>query len=147
MKRLTSILGVVTLLVFIHIEGRACTCDLPMLKQTSLKQQVNKARNQSQAVFVGKVIEIVQNPQDYFVLVRFNVERSWKGSLAQEVSVVTGQGGGDCGYKFEFGETYLVYAYGDKTRLGTNICQRTANLSAAEADVKVLGKGRSSAKM
>jgi hypothetical protein len=71
------------------------------------------------------------------------VEKLWKGVLPEEISIVTGRGNGDCGYRFEVGGSYLVYAYGsDESSLSTNICQRTAKLSVAQADLKVLGRGK-----
>jgi hypothetical protein len=103
---------------------------------------VKKAQRQSQAVFVGRVIEIVQKPESYDVLVKFRVENSWKTKLPLEVIVFTGRGGGDCGFRFEAGESYLVFAYGSDQSLSTNICQRTVALSGAVADLKVLGKGK-----
>jgi hypothetical protein len=59
------------------------------------------------------------------------------------VIVVTGRGGGDCGYRFEVGARYLVFAYGDDAKLETNICQRTKELAQAAEDLKLLGKGKS----
>ena len=108
-----------------------------------MKQQVKKARVQSQAVFVGEVLEVVSSPESYVVKVKFRVESSWKGMVATELLLTTGRGGGDCGYRFEVGKKYLVYAYGsDERDLLTNICQRTAGLMDATADLKVLGKGK-----
>ena len=46
------------------------------------------------------------------------------------VSVDTGTGGGDCGYGFQQGETYLIYARGDRSgRYSTGICDRTRRIS------------------
>jgi hypothetical protein len=56
------------------------------------------------------------------------------------VVVYTGWGGGDCGYEFQVGSSYLVYA-GGQTDLGTSICSRTADLGHAQADLAVLGPG------
>ena len=42
----------------------------------------------------------------------------------QELAIETGNGGGDCGYRFIPGNEYLVYANGSK-RLETNICTPT----------------------
>jgi hypothetical protein len=138
MKRLFGlIVGVAVLVGISWTEARACTCDLPLLNLT-LKQQVKKAQKQSQAVFVGKVMQI--NPQGYGVSMKFRVENVWKGRLSQEVTIFTGQGDGDCGYRFEVGESYLVYASGHE-RLSTNICQRTAPRSV-DGDMKLLGKGK-----
>jgi hypothetical protein len=141
MKRLlVSIIGIATLVGFSWIEARACTCDLPLLNLT-LRQQVKKAKKQSQAVFVGKVMQVLPKPEGYGVSVKFRVENIWKGKLSQEVTIFTGQGGGDCGYRFEVGESYLVYASGSNERLSTNICQRTAPRSES-GDTKVLGKSK-----
>ena len=41
-----------------------------------------------------------------------SVDRAWKGSVAEEVFIQTGSGGGDCGYRFEVGRSYLLYCYG-----------------------------------
>jgi len=55
------------------------------------------------------------------------VERDLK-----EVEVVTGMGGGDCGYGFQVGEAYVVYAYrNSEGRLSTGICSRTRPLKDA----------------
>jgi hypothetical protein len=139
-KLLLSVICMAVLTVFSPIEGRACNCDLPR-GHLSLEQQVKKARKQSQTVFAGNVVEILRDPESSVVVVKFRVESSWKGRLPKKVSVSTGQGHGDCGYQFEVGQSYLVYAYGsDENSLSTNICQRTAPLSEAAADIKLLGK-------
>jgi hypothetical protein len=74
--------------------------------------------------------------------VKFRVEKYWKGVLTTEMIVVTGRGGGDCGYRFEVGARYLIFAYGGDTKLETNICQRTKGLEEATEDLKLLGKGK-----
>jgi hypothetical protein len=133
-------IGITILLGFTRLEARACTCELPFGNLT-LKQQVKKAKKQSQAVFVGEVIQIIQKPESYGVSVKFRVGNVWKGKLSKEVTIFTGLGGGDCGYRFEVGESYLVYASGSNEHLSTNICQRTAPRSA-NGDMKLLGKGK-----
>ena len=116
------------------LDAAACTCELPWPKRT-VKQQVNRARKDSRAVFSGSVLKI--DEAGYMLKVTLKVENSWKGFLPTEVVVLTGRGGGDCGYGFEVGEDYLVYAYGrDLDHLGTNICQRTAPLSGTGSDLK-----------
>ena len=121
----------------------ACDCRLPSAGKP-IKQVVAEARNKSRAVFSGTVVAIDRKPGDLYVAVRFKIEKFWKGALSEEVTVFTGQGGGDCGYKFEVGQRYLIYAYRyNDTELGTNICQRTASLIEAAEDLKVLGKGKS----
>ena len=128
-------------LLFIPETGNACDCDLPRADR-SLRQQVREARKNARAVFTGTVLEITKLPNDLKVTVKFKVRESWKGVRSAEARVFTGQGGGDCGYKFEKGKEYLVYAYKrSDSGLETNICQRTALLTEAAEDLKVLGKG------
>ncbi len=55
----------------------------------------------------------------------------------KEIEIVTGQGGGDCGYRFEQGVDYAVYAYTDtEGRLATGICSGTRILSQAAEDLR-----------
>ncbi len=53
------------------------------------------------------------------------------------VEINTGGGGGDCGYNFQKGLKYLVYAYKDSQTgaLSTGICTRTQLLEKAAEDV------------
>ena len=141
-RTIFSIIWIAALLVCAQAENPACTCSLPLPKD-SLKKQVKKALTESRAVFAGKVLEINESPQAYSVVVRLKVEQSWKGLFLEEINIVTGRGGGDCGYRFEVGESYIVYAYGpSESILATDICQRTAKLTEAREDLKVLGKGK-----
>lgn len=59
---------------------------------------------------------------------RFSVSESYRGPAVagQEIVVNTGNGGGDCGYPFAVGISYLVYAFTDKDGLSTNICTPTS---------------------
>lgn len=127
-------------------DASACSCELPQWN-VPLKQQVGEAWQKSRAVFSGRVLEILTNPDTFYVVVKLRVEKTWKGALTEEVSIVTGRGGGDCGFRFTVGEIYLVYAYGsDKSQLATNICQRTATIKEAAEDVKILGGGKAPSK-
>jgi hypothetical protein len=115
----------------------ACSC--LMLPEESLDSVVKKAYKNSSAVFVGEVIEIVQKPNVFFVEVKFAVERKWNDGIRKTVAVITGKGGGDCGYPFEVGKKYLVYALNGKNTLRTNICTKTA-LAENNKDIAVLNK-------
>ncbi len=53
-----------------------------------------------------------------------------------EIEVLTGQGGGDCGYPFETGTDYVIYAYNNAGgSFETGICSRTQPLARAAEDV------------
>jgi len=71
---------------------------------------------------------------------RFAVLQPFLGVESTEFEVATGQGGGDCGFHFSKGETYLVYAYGggEGKPPSTNICTRTAAVSEAAEDLEYL---------
>jgi 5-hydroxyisourate hydrolase-like protein (transthyretin family) len=71
---------------------------------------------------------------------KFTVVQSFLGVEGTEVEVMTGRGGGDCGYGFARGETYLVYAYGggEGKPLSTGICTRTKPVAAAAEDLEFL---------
>lgn len=74
---------------------------------------------------------------------RLEVLAAWKGVTARRLVVVTGSGGGDCGYRFAVGEAYIVYAYAGRVArrdtVHTGICSRTAPLSRAGEDLAQLG--------
>lgn len=136
---LSSVFVVAFLLVF-SISSYACSCELP-LKKDSVKKQVKDAKKKSQAVFTGKVLEVTEPLDKNFLLVKIRVESNWKGAESNEIVIVTGKGNGDCGYSFTVGQKYLIYAYQTSDRqLSTNICQRTALLSDAEKDIAILKK-------
>jgi hypothetical protein len=69
--------------------------------------------------------------------VRFEVAQIFRGELTEKAEIVTGWGGGDCGYQFNDGETYLVYVRRNKQdqRLYTSICTRTRPISQAADDL------------
>ena len=96
------------------------------------------------AVFSGTVAQITPTPnrlgEPYpsHRLVRFQVKQSWRGAVGPVVEVLTGSGGGDCGFSFEQGVTYLVYAHAGRGGLSTSICSRTRRLSEAAEDLEYL---------
>ncbi|HEX8247007.1 MAG TPA: hypothetical protein VF599_02390 [Pyrinomonadaceae bacterium] len=140
MKKLFFVSVVCVLIIFAGvIETAACSC-LALPAETTLNQAVRKAYKDSNAIFSGKVLAIAKNPNSGFVIVKFKVDKSWKGKISSILSVKTGIGGGDCGYQFEIGKKYLVYTHGDNAAdLGVSICSRTALLEA-NTDTAILSK-------
>ncbi len=127
----------------------ACTCVQP--------SGPDVAFGQAEAVFTGTVTGISnsgglnlldrvrrifgQPPTVVWMdprMVTLAVADSWKGVTESPVRLFTGSGGGDCGYDFSVGGQYLVYGYYNTGRLGTNVCQRTADLSQAGPDLAYL---------
>ncbi len=76
-------------------------------------------------------------------VVRFKVERWWKGGETEEVILYTseilhpdGTGSGQgCEYYFEVGKMYLVYASDAEKKLRTNACSRTKGAEYAWKEV------------
>jgi hypothetical protein len=113
----------------------ACSCAPP--------PEPKKALEQAKAVFLGEVTKIEEDGQNRTVTVK--VERWWKGGDTAEVTVSTAKDGAACGYGFQKGMKYLVYATGgekDKP-LRASLCSRTRPSEAAEkaGDFKELGEG------
>jgi hypothetical protein len=66
------------------------------------------------------------------------VDRIWKGAHCGTVTVQTASDSAACGYSFEVGRTYLVYAF-KEGGLSTNICTRTRVIEEASEDLAALG--------
>ena len=71
--------------------------------------------------------------------VSVHVVKAYRGEAGGDVTVVTGVGGGDCGYDFETGKSYLIYAAktGPNT-FTTNMCTGTSLLEDAGAELRFL---------
>ena len=125
-------------------EINACTCagDRPACE----------AYGEASAVFVGVVTGDSTIPLklgDHMYqqrLLSFVIDSAFRGAQGGVTEVITGMGGGDCGFAFKRGERYLVYANTDPEdkRLHTTICSRTRLLSEAGEDLEYI-RGLSSA--
>lgn len=129
-----------SLLVLSANSANACTC-----APTTPKQSFES----SSAVFSGGVIDVVGQEtgsnepvsSNEPVKVIFEVSKVWKGKVEQQLVVTTPASEASCGYSFQEGEEYLVYAYAQEAELQTNLCSGTKPLSEAQADLAVLGEG------
>jgi len=107
-----------------------------------------QTRWRSDAVFVGKVVSI--NPLDpqaadgtrsFSTLRRIHIQVSeaFAGVPAGETDVYSGTGAADCGFAFEVGREYVVYANRlSDGRLATGICSGTRRLEGATEDLRYL---------
>lgn len=130
--------GLISLLFFTFSarEIFACSC---VLNEAPPAEQVKKAYKEATAVFSGKVVEVVRDPDVFFVKVKLRVEKSWKNKFTDEVTITTASNSAACGFNFEVGEKYLLYTRGERDNLQTDICQRTSLLSK-NGDIKFLDK-------
>jgi hypothetical protein len=122
----------------------ACTCIIP---------EVKDALNRADVVFEGKVKEIVEpkksqttsSPESKFYIIKFEVEKTWKGAILTEFSVLSAQGNGCFAYRaVKKGERYLVFAdpldQGARENKWSIItkCNRTELSAKSEQDIRAL---------
>jgi hypothetical protein len=82
----------------------------------------------------GRTVQVKSN-----IRVTFSGARIYRGDARNEFAVETGLGLGDCGYHFEQGQSYLVYAWiEDSGSLSTGICSGTTPLDYAGAALRLL---------
>ena len=96
------------------------------------------------SVFAGEVIDIVEfeEPTTPGVQgrhlrrrVKLRVDRAFRGDSGAQIEVFTGVGGGDCGYPFQRGEKYLVFASSWEGRLSVSACGPTRRLADATEEL------------
>ncbi|RAV12987.1 hypothetical protein [Paenibacillus contaminans] len=120
-------------------KGFACSCAGPNSVQEELQKKA--------AVFSGKAVSVktsgglLRSSADP-VEVKIEVDKVWKGELGKTQLVYTARDGASCGFGFEKGKQYLVYAYSDNDRLVTNMCDRTKLISNAAEDLSLLKEGK-----
>jgi hypothetical protein len=146
MRYLILVLAVVGWLTVTSSVVQACSCMTPGTPCESY--------GTASAVFVGTAVSVRElekpKPEDrdtwqYGRVFKFSVEQSYLGVDGAEVEILTGGGGGDCGYQFKIGSRYLVYAHGYQNRLSTSICTRTKGFASANEDLAFLGNLSSAA--
>ena len=107
-----------------------------------------KAMEEATAVCLAEVTKIETEGQVRTVTLK--VEKWWKGGDKAELVVSTAKSGATCGYGFEKGNKYLVYARAlEKNQpMHVTLCSRTRTEQEAEksGDFKELGEGKASQK-
>ena len=131
----------------------ACSCAaLPGTPQ----ERAREALSGSKAVFTGEVVRFEKPPPATTMVegtmwtimggggpkatATLRVSEVWKGPRRQTMTVTTeADSGVGCGYPFEDGREYLVYATGKTPSV--SLCSETKPLSEADADLEALGDG------
>ncbi len=130
MKKIRFIIIVAAFLLLNFDSVLGCVC-----VSATIPQKIEQAHT----VFSGEVIGRTATK------IRFKVQKWWKGTPYYEIfiyadsKVIT-----SCDVSFKNGETYLVYAFrsSPENKLETNECTGTKELTAADEDLKILGKGK-----
>jgi hypothetical protein len=123
----------------------------------SLKERAERALPDSEAVFSGEVVDFEKSPLPTTMMeetmvtmvvsprpatVTLRVSEAWKGPRQQAVRLTRDVADGiSCGYPFQEGQEYLVYAYRGQQGLVSDGCTETKRLSEANADLTALGDG------
>ncbi len=119
-----------------HRSAAACSCVMPPPPQEAMASAA--------AVFEGTVTDVrgPKDDQSGSREVDLRIGRRFKGAEADTVTVTTAGSSAACGYNFELGRTYLVYAgEEDGGQLATSLCSRTARIEDAGDDLSALGGG------
>lgn len=139
---------VVVMLAFIIIttgltmspkQAYACSCAMP----ASVAEELGR----SDAVFDGTVVS-GSKPTKWFkqssadpVVWSFQAHEVWKGQVSSAMKVKSAQSGASCGFEFQQGQRYIVYARDIGDGLEVSLCSRTALQTAASSDIAELGSG------
>ena len=91
-------------------------------------------------MFSGQVTAIEKEAATRTTTATLRVSEVWKGPERGTLEVSTSSQGSACGYAFQEGQEYLVYAYG-KQDLKVSACGGTTHLSKADEDLALLGNG------
>jgi hypothetical protein len=142
---------IITLLATLAVLGPSSeTCPPAVCSCVSLGP-VSEARARGETIFEGRVLQMrdstiwrAEGPRLKHVsrkwrAVTLEVRRVWNGAPGDTVRVLTGTGGGDCGYPFEEGEEYVVFADRFDGFLVSSICSHTTDVKQAGAIRDSLG--------
>ena len=149
--------GVLAVLGFVFLLPPECAsaCSCAMLPG-SQKERAEQALSDSEAVFSGEVVDYEKSPLATTMMegsmatifsprpatVTLRASEVWKGPEQETIQLTTDVADGvSCGYPFEKGQMYLIYAYGGQQGLKTDGCTETKLLSKAGADLQALGAG------
>jgi hypothetical protein len=139
--RIFLLFAIVVSMLAIETESAyACSCVAPGPPDEELANSV--------AVFTGKVVAVAKPLSNFGpvssadpIKVTFQVYNVWKGSVSQTTTITTSRSSASCGYTFEKGREYFVYAHGSENDLFVSLCSRTQPLDSAEEDLVILGAG------
>ena len=92
------------------------------------------------AIFIGEALEYRDNPnvkQDGLLIVKFKVEKSWKGAKQSEIVIPTRYTFPYiCGWYVEPGKRYLVYTYGKEMIMPTG-CSASSPMNSGYVDDQI----------
>lgn len=99
------------------------------------------------AVFEGQVTLVVTRPEvsgssAKITEATLKVVQAWKGVKTQKTTLLTPASASECGFPFEVGKSYLIYAKAlEGSNLGVTTCSRSREISDAQSDIRAMGMG------
>ena len=129
-----KILILIILIMMININiVLACTC---------IEENFIQAYNRASTIFEGKVDEIKINKDvNGLAEIKLSVNEYWKKETKKDIIIYSSQQEATCGYNFEKGKEYIVYAETLNKKLIVSLCGRTNELENAEDDLYILEDG------
>lgn len=103
------------------------------------KADFQSSYDSASVIFVGKVTEFTTNWMSGGMKATFAASKKWK-DVGENLMVVNTPFPQNCGYTFEVGKEYLVYAKKNRVTYKTSTCYRTVPIENAEEDLAKLGK-------
>lgn len=131
-----ALLGLILTSWALPQRAEACSCVSPPAPRVALQK--------SSAVFEGKVLSLDHKPELHRLTARIEVLRTWKDAATSPVEVSTHDFDSMCGFNFEVGRSYLIYADGSSDALSTALCSRSRESENAADDFKDLGPAKPS---
>lgn len=120
-------------------ETYACSCAFQASPLESMDRSV--------AVFKGLAVSVKPASLNLFrstaspVKVSFQVDEVWKGHVTSQIAVETAESSASCGFEFQEGERYVVFAQSSASSLEVNACGGTLLQSLAGSQLTELGSG------
>lgn len=130
-KIIVSVLLIIVMIAAVS-PARACSCaQAPPPAEAFL---------QADAVLLGKVTSIQEGPGPRYITAKIRVIQAWKGQKGFTAKILTtSDRGAMCGFNFQSGKTYLIYAYKNpEGQLETNNCTRSVLQEGAREDFAFL---------
>lgn len=135
--KIRRVLFIILLAIFLPYftpQAFACSCAEPFSVQEELES--------SALVILGTVREIKQSSSAGNKEVLVEVSRIFKGETQSQQIIVTAGDSAACGFEFQQGLDYLIYARDVGTGYTTGLCDRTTLGSSAADDLSILGEGQ-----
>lgn len=116
------------------VPAEACTC-MPSGPPC-------EAAWQTDAIFRARVVSVTRGPAQGNTpgarIVRMQIVEAFTGVQGERLDVTTASDGAMCGYDFEAGRDYVVYARSSVSGFTTSICSRTRPVEEAGDDLSYL---------